>query len=80
MSKSEIKMSERKKTCDAETQVTNAINYSWSYPKVLPIPLAENEPERAYTSIQDKWTNTISLKSLKKNVKNFKKFVKKKCT
>lgn len=72
-----MEMSKRKKTCDAETQVANAINYSWSYPKVLLIPLAENEPERAYTSIQEKWTNTISLKSLKKNVKNFKKFVNK---
>lgn len=59
--------------CDAETQIADKINYSWSYPKILNSPVVEI-PKIGYVSVQEKWTQTITSKSLAKRIKDFKKY------
>ena len=64
-----------KKVCDAETQNSRGMGYSWSYPKILQQPVAEELQNNGYVSVQKKWCNTITLKSLARKVKKLKKLV-----
>lgn len=79
MSVRRVKISKAKKSCDAETQISEKICYSWSYPKILSAlapAIKKIETGNEYVCFTEKWTNTVARKKLADQESNFKQRIK----